>query len=128
MPGLGTIDLQLHFKRRTAQPDGGLARKIMSAMLLSALTFDFPSHAKLAAAMRLRCNIVVAARKSALAFRTTAAELASQRALIFRAMTSDSSRNSVSKIRLSPLPARVPSAGGWPGGYYPGSTPHASGL
>ncbi len=45
----------------------------------------------------------------------------------FCAMASDSARNSVSRMRLSLRPARVPSAGFSPGLYLPVSTPRASG-
>ena len=73
-PGLDTTGLQLHLGRGAAQPESDLAREIVSALLLSPLTFDFPSHAELAAAVRMRRNIVVAARKTALAFGTVEAE------------------------------------------------------
>jgi hypothetical protein len=43
-------------------------------------------------------------------------------------MASDSSRNSVSVMRLSPRAAREPSAGAYPGRYLPVSTPRATGL
>ena len=45
----------------------------------------------------------------------------------FCAIASDSSRNSVSIIRLSLRPAREPSGGFSPGLYLPSSTPRASG-
>ena len=73
-PGLDTTGLQLHLDRGVAQPEGNLSREIVAAMLLSPLAFDFPSHAELAAAVRMRRNIVGAARKTALAFGTSAAE------------------------------------------------------
>jgi len=44
------------------------------------------------------------------------------------AISSDSSRNSVSIMRLSARPARLPSGGCWPGRYLPLSTPRAIGL
>ena len=73
-PGLDTTSLHLHLEQGAAPSEGDLEREIVSAMLLSPLAFDFPSHAELAAAVRMRRNIVVAARKTALAFGTVAAE------------------------------------------------------
>ena len=73
-PGLDTTGLQLHLERGASQTEAELEREIVSAMLLSPLAFDFPNHAELAAAVRMRRNIVVAARKTALAFGTVAAE------------------------------------------------------
>lgn len=55
------------------RPDD-LEREILLAMLLAPLAFDFPSYAELASAVRIRCNIVQAARRTALAFHTTEAE------------------------------------------------------
>ena len=73
-PGLDTTGLQLHLERGAAQPESDLAREIVSALLLSPLTFDFRSHAELAAAVRMRRNIVVAAHQTALAFGTLEAD------------------------------------------------------
>ena len=73
-PGLDTTSLHLHIEPGAAPADDGLAREILAAMLLSPLAFDFPSHAELAAAVRIRRNIVVAARQTALAFGTLEAE------------------------------------------------------
>ena len=53
---------------------GDLEREILLAMLLGPVAFEFPSHAELASAIRIRQNIVEAARKTALAFHTTEAE------------------------------------------------------
>lgn len=58
-----------------ATPSGDdVEREIVLAMLLSPLPFDFPDYDELAAALRIRHNIVVAARKTALAFHTSEAE------------------------------------------------------
>ena len=73
-PGLDTTGLQPHLERGTAEPEDQLAREIVVTMLLSPLAFDFRGHAELAAAVRMRRNIVVAARNTALAFGTAAAE------------------------------------------------------
>ncbi len=51
-----------------------LEREILLAMLVAPLAFEFPSFGELAAAVRLRQNIVAAARKTQLAFHTTEAE------------------------------------------------------
>ncbi len=51
-----------------------LEREILLAMLLGPVAFQFPSHAELASAVRMRCNIVEAARKTTLTFHTQAAE------------------------------------------------------
>ena len=73
-PGLDTASLQLHLEQGAAPSEDDLEREIVSAMLLSPLAFDFPSHAELAAAVRMRRNIVGAARKTTLAFGTLDAE------------------------------------------------------
>lgn len=73
-PGLDTTGLHLHLEQGTAQSEYDLEREIIAAMLVSPLAFDFPSHAELAAAIRIRRNIVVAARKTALAFGTAEAD------------------------------------------------------
>jgi hypothetical protein len=51
-----------------------LEREILLAMLLSPIPFKFPSHAELASAVRIRKNVVLAARKTTLDFHTTEAE------------------------------------------------------
>lgn len=52
----------------------GLEREILLSMLLGPVAFGFPSHDELAAAIRVRRNIVAAARRTALAFDTREAE------------------------------------------------------
>ena len=73
-PGLDTASLHLHLEQSAAPSEDDLEREIVSAMLLSPLAFEFPSHAELAAAVRMRRNIVGAARSTALAFGTLDAE------------------------------------------------------
>jgi hypothetical protein len=73
-PGLDTTSLHRHVTLDTGTPDDELEREIVLAMLLSPLAFDYPSYAELAAAVRIRRNIVIAARKTALAFCTAEAE------------------------------------------------------
>ncbi|WP_413437063.1 hypothetical protein ACFDAU_11550 [Sulfuriferula sp. GW1] len=51
-----------------------LEREILLAMLLSPVPFQFPSYDELASAVRIRKNIVEAARKTTLAFDTNEAE------------------------------------------------------
>ncbi len=54
--------------------DADLEREILLAMLLGPVPFEFPSYDELLSAVRIRKNIVGAARKTALAFHTTEAE------------------------------------------------------
>jgi len=51
-----------------------LEREILLAMLLSPVPFKFPNHSELASAIRIRKNVVLAARKTTLDFHTTEAE------------------------------------------------------
>jgi len=71
-PGLDSTSL--HLQQGNTPSDDDIEREIVLAMLLSPLAFDVPSHAELAAAVRIRRNIVVAARRTALAFGTADAE------------------------------------------------------
>lgn len=74
MPGGDTLEL---CARRGLDPRGNpddLRREILLAMLAGPVTFEFPSHAELASAVRMRQYIVEAARRTALAFRTSEAE------------------------------------------------------
>jgi hypothetical protein len=48
-----------------------LEREVLLAMLGAPVAFEFPSFEELESAVRIRCNTVVAARKTALAFHTT---------------------------------------------------------
>ena len=73
-PGLDTTGLNQHLQLDTGQRNDDLDREILLAMLLSPVGFSFPSHAELASAVRIRRNIVLAARKTALAFHTSEAE------------------------------------------------------
>ncbi|MEO8388120.1 hypothetical protein [Polaromonas sp.] len=70
-PALDTLGLAERLQLHTLDSDEDLEREILLAMLLSPVAFDFPSHAELASAVRIRRNIVLAARKTALAFHTT---------------------------------------------------------
>jgi hypothetical protein len=70
-PGLDTLDLAEKLQLDTANSTDDLEREILLAMLLSPIGFEFPSHEELASAVRVRRNIVLAARKTALEFHTT---------------------------------------------------------
>jgi len=58
----------------TLRKTDDMEREILLSMLLSPVPFKFPSHAELASAVRIRKNVVLAARKTALDFHTTEAE------------------------------------------------------
>lgn len=73
-PGSDTLDLCERLGLDTAARPDDLEREILAAMLLAPRAFEFPSDAELAAAVRVRCNIVRAARRTALAFHTSEAE------------------------------------------------------
>lgn len=51
--------------------DDDLEREILLAMLLGPIAFEYPDYEALASALRVRRNIVAAARRTALAFDTT---------------------------------------------------------
>lgn len=73
-PGWNTLSLRDALG--AAMPGGSddLSREILVAMLASPVRFAFPSLDELAAAVRVRCNIVDAARRTALDFATGSAE------------------------------------------------------
>ncbi|MDP3709961.1 MAG: hypothetical protein Q8R56_18090 [Polaromonas sp.] len=73
-PGLDTAGLTSPSRPQPDQPHANanaLDREILLAMLLSPVGFEFAGHAELASAVRIRRNLVVAARQTALAFHTT---------------------------------------------------------
>lgn len=70
-PGLDTLGLAEKLQLDTVNSTDDLEREILLAMLLSPIAFEFPSHEELASAVRVRRNIVLAARKTALEFHTT---------------------------------------------------------
>jgi len=73
-PGGDTLGLCAKLGLDTAASRTDLEREILLAMLLAPRPLIFPSHAELAAAVRIRCNIVEAARRTTLDFHTTEAE------------------------------------------------------
>lgn len=70
-PDLDTTNLAALLQFDTEHHAEDLEREILLTLLLSPVAFEFPSHAELASAIRIRRNLVVAARKTALAFHTT---------------------------------------------------------
>ncbi|MDB5777805.1 MAG: putative lipoprotein, partial [Polaromonas sp.] len=69
-----TLDLAARLQLDTARSTDDLEREILLTMLLGPLAFEFPSHAEMASSVRIRRNIVLAARKTALAFYTAEAD------------------------------------------------------
>ena len=72
-PGHDTMHLAQVLGLDTLQP-AGLQREILLALLMSPVGLDFPSLDELVSAIRIRHNIVHAARRTTLAFDTSAAE------------------------------------------------------
>lgn len=77
-PGLGagldtlTLAARLHLDTTAHVQD--LVREIVVSMLMGPVVFEFPSVDELMSAVRIRVNIVQAARKTTLAFHTSEAE------------------------------------------------------
>ena len=69
-----TLQLSEQFGLDIRHHSGDLEREIVLAMLLAPVAFVFPGYEELAAALRIRKNIVVAGRNTALAFDTEEAE------------------------------------------------------
>lgn len=73
-PGCDTTQLCQKLNLDTQRNRDDLEREIVLAMMVSPIPFQFPSADELTSAIRIRQNIVEAARKTALAFATSAAE------------------------------------------------------
>lgn len=73
-PDFDTTQLRRRFGRGAGPDRAGLEQEILLAMLLGPCPFRFPSCAELASAIRIRQNIVAAARSAELSFRTSEAE------------------------------------------------------
>jgi len=73
-PGFDTTGLCAQFDLSPQDRIDDLEREILLALLLGPVPFEFPSFAELQAAIRVRRNIVEAARRTALAFHTSEAE------------------------------------------------------
>lgn len=69
-----TAQLCQKLRLDTAANPNDLEREIVLAMLLSPVPFQFPSFAELMSSIRIRKNIVMAARKTSLSFATDVAE------------------------------------------------------
>lgn len=73
-PGGDTTRLCQKLNLDTLNNTTDLEKEILLTMLLSPVPFKFPNHAELMSAIRIRKNIVLAARKTTLDFHTTEAE------------------------------------------------------
>lgn len=73
-PGHDTLGIAQRLGLDTFGDAEDLEREILVAMLCSPVAFSFPGHDELASHVRMRMGIVQAARKTALAFTTEAAE------------------------------------------------------
>lgn len=73
-PDGDTLELNTRLGFDSLQNERDLDREILLAMLLSPVTFEFPSEAELAAHLRIRKYVVQAARNTQLDFHTTEAE------------------------------------------------------
>jgi len=73
-PGCDTMGLAAALGLRTPECDADVPREILAALLMSPTGLDFPNLAELDSAIRIRANIVRAARKTTLSFATGTAE------------------------------------------------------
>ena len=73
-PGLDTLTLAARLHLDTTANAQDLVREIVVSMLMGPVVFEFPSVDELLSAVRIRVNIVQAARKTTLAFHTSEAE------------------------------------------------------
>jgi hypothetical protein len=73
-PYCDTTQLCTNLQLDTENNQQDLIREILLAMLLGPVAFEFPSYEELQSAVRVRQNIVIASRKTAMAFDTVAAE------------------------------------------------------
>jgi len=73
-PDLDTLKLASTLQLDTLGSAQDLTREIIVSMLMAPIAFEFPSVDELVSAVRIRINIVQAARKTTLAFHTTEAE------------------------------------------------------
>ena len=70
-PAHDTLQLGEKFNLHTPTSTVDLEKEILLAMLLGPVTFEYPSYPELAAAVRIRQNLVEAARCTALSFNTS---------------------------------------------------------
>jgi hypothetical protein len=74
MPGNDTTQLRLLWDHDVDHPGTNLEQEIWIAMMGSPKSFTYPSYAEFVSSIRIRRNISSAARKTQLAFHTTALE------------------------------------------------------
>lgn len=73
-PGHDTLQLCERYGLDPASSREDLEREIVLALLAAPVPFEYPNADELASAVRVRCNLVEAARRTALAFGTAEAE------------------------------------------------------
>lgn len=73
-PGLDTLRLATTLQLDTTGNVQDLVREIVVAMLVGPIVFEFPTMSEWVSAVRIRVNIVQAARKTTLAFHTAEAD------------------------------------------------------
>ena len=73
-PGFDTLQLATALQLDTEGQVQDLIREIVVSMLMGPIAFEFPSVDELVSAVRIRVNIVQAARKTTLAFQTNEAD------------------------------------------------------
>jgi hypothetical protein len=73
-PDFGTFDLCKNLHLQPKEHSADLEKEIWLAMLLGPVTFDYPSYAELDTSIRIRQNVVNAARRTTLSFHTSKVE------------------------------------------------------
>ena len=73
-PGLNTLALSQTLLLDTLQHAQDLTREVVVAMLMAPVAYEYPSVQEFVSAVRIRCNVVRAARKTSLSFHTTEKE------------------------------------------------------
>lgn len=73
-PECDTLQLSAKLQLRSVGSASDLEKEIVVAMLASPLAFEYPSYAEFAASVRIRRNIVEAARRTGLSFHTSEIE------------------------------------------------------
>jgi hypothetical protein len=73
-PDFNTLGLSNSLQLDSSGQTADLIREVVITMLIGPIAFEFPSVQELVSAVRIRCNIVAAARKTTLAFHTSEAE------------------------------------------------------
>jgi hypothetical protein len=73
-PDSDTLQLSKKLSLNTLTNLSDLEKEILLAMLLGPITFEYPGYSELAASVRIRQNIVVASRRTALSFHVSKIE------------------------------------------------------